>query len=69
MPSSQSLRYDVHTHAFHPKIADKVVAQLHEHYDIKPEGTGLIEDLLVRERQAGVDKFVVLCAGHGPRRR
>ncbi len=66
MPSSQSLRYDVHTHAFHPKIADKVVAQLHEHYDIKPEGTGLIEDLLVRERQAGVDKFVVLCAATAP---
>ncbi|GKT14910.1 hypothetical protein ADUPG1_004064, partial [Aduncisulcus paluster] len=26
--------YDVHTHAFHPKIADKVIQQLHDHYGI-----------------------------------
>lgn len=66
MPSSKTLRYDVHTHAFHPKIADKVVHQLHEHYGLLPEGTGLIQDLLRREQEAGLDKFVVLCAATAP---
>ena len=36
---------DIHTHAFHPKIAHKVLAQLDDHYGIKPVGTGLAEDL------------------------
>lgn len=63
---SSILRYDVHTHAFHPKIADKVVAQLHEHYDLRPEGSGLIQDLVRREHEAGLDKCVVLCAATAP---
>ncbi len=50
---------DVHTHAFHPKIADKVLAQLEGHYGIEPVGSGLTEDLLARLDRAGIEKAVV----------
>jgi len=50
---------DVHTHAFHPKIADKVLRQLEEHYGIHGIGSGLIEDLLHRARKAGLERVVV----------
>ncbi len=50
---------DTHTHAYHPKIADKVLAQLEGHYGIPPVGTGQIDDLLARARQAGLDRVVV----------
>lgn len=53
---------DVHSHAFHPKIAHKVLAQLENHYKISPVGTGLLEDLLDRTHRAGLDKAVVLTA-------
>lgn len=53
---------DVHTHAFHPKIAHKVVGQLEDHYSISPIGNGRIEDLLERIRKAQLDKAVVLTA-------
>ncbi len=45
---------DIHTHAFHPKVAEKVVKQLEEHYRLAPVGSGLIEDLLVRLDKAGI---------------
>ncbi len=57
---------DVHTHALHPKIAHKVVAQLHDHYGVKPAGIGTIEHLLERERAAGIDEIVVFCAATAP---
>jgi predicted TIM-barrel fold metal-dependent hydrolase len=50
---------DVHTHAFHPKIAEKVLQQLGQHYGIQGVGSGLIEDLLARARKAGIDRVVV----------
>ena len=50
---------DVHTHVFHPKIADKVLAQLTGHYGILPVGSGLAEDLLARLDRAGIDQAVV----------
>ena len=50
---------DIHTHAFHPKIAKKVVAQLGNHYGIKITGSGLIEDLLARAKRAGISKVAV----------
>ncbi len=59
-------RIDIHTHAFHPKIADKVLNQLEQHYSITPVGTARIDDLLARERAAGIDRFVVLCAATAP---
>jgi hypothetical protein len=57
---------DIHTHAFHPKIAHKVVAQLEDHYQIKPAGTGLAEDLKARLERAGLDMAVILCAATAP---
>lgn len=57
---------DVHTHVFHPKIADKVLAQLEDHYSISPVGTGLADDLLIRLDNAGLDKAVVLTAATAP---
>ncbi|NDV26490.1 amidohydrolase family protein [Desulfovibrio sp. JC010] len=58
--------YDVHTHAFHPKIADKVLEQLHDHYGITAKGTGHPEDLLERATKAGLDRVVVHTAATAP---
>lgn len=58
--------YDVHTHAFHPKIAHKVTAQLQDHYGIPPVGNGTLEDLLKRERNAGIDKVFLHTAATDP---
>jgi len=41
------MRYDVHTHAFHPKIADKVVAQLYDHYHIPVTGDASLDRVVV----------------------
>ncbi|WP_027182858.1 amidohydrolase family protein [Desulfovibrio inopinatus] len=57
---------DIHTHAFHPKIADKVLAQLHDHYGIAPVGTGKIDDLIARADTAGIDRVVVHSAATDP---
>lgn len=58
--------YDVHTHAFHPKIAHKVTAQLQDHYGIPPVGNGTLEDLSERERKAGIDRFFLHTAATDP---
>lgn len=58
--------YDVHTHAFHPKIAPKVLGQLQDHYHIRPKGTGLVDDLLARAKAAGLDRVVVHTAATAP---
>jgi hypothetical protein len=60
------MRLDVHAHAFHPKIAHKVVTQLEDHYAIKPVGTGKADDLVARLDKAGLDKAVVLTAATTP---
>ena len=60
------IRCDVHTHAFHPKIADKVLAQLEAHYGLPAVGNGRIEDLLQRIRAAGLDQVVVHNAATSP---
>lgn len=57
---------DVHTHVFHPKIADKVLRQLEDHYHISPVGNGLLEDLLLRLDHAGIDRAVMHCAATKP---
>ncbi|HCO12217.1 MAG TPA: amidohydrolase [Desulfonauticus sp.] len=56
---------DVHCHAFHPKIAEKVIVFLEEHYGIPAQGTGLKEDLKKHLKEAGFSKAVVLCAATG----
>jgi len=60
------MRIDIHTHAFHPKIAHKVLEQLNEHYHISPTGNGHADDLIKRLDQAGLDKSVVLTAATSP---
>ena len=52
---------DIHTHAFHPKIAYKAVDHLNNFYNVACAGDGTIDHLL-----AGVDKCVVLCAATAP---
>ncbi|WP_320170207.1 amidohydrolase family protein [Maridesulfovibrio sp.] len=58
--------YDVHTHAFHPKIADKVLEQLHGHYGIEIVGNGRTDDLLQRATRAGIDRVIVHTAATTP---
>ncbi|SKA69741.1 amidohydrolase family protein [Desulfobaculum bizertense] len=58
--------YDVHTHAFHPKIVKKVLVQLEEHYGLPAVGSGLITDLLDRIHRAGINKAVVHTAATTP---
>ncbi|BCS87282.1 amidohydrolase family protein [Pseudodesulfovibrio sediminis] len=60
------MRIDVHTHAFHPKIAPKVLTQLEGHYGISPVGTGIADDLVAKLDKAGLDKGVVLTAATSP---
>ncbi|MBI9078122.1 MAG: amidohydrolase family protein [Pseudodesulfovibrio sp.] len=60
------MRIDIHTHAFHPKIAHKVLEQLNGHYHISPSGNGYADDLVKRLDQAGLDKSVVLTAATSP---
>ena len=57
---------DIHTHAFHPKIAHKAVDHLNNFYSITCSGDGTIANLLEREQEAGLEKCVVLCAATAP---
>lgn len=57
---------DIHTHAFHPKIAHKAVDHLNSFYSITCSGDGTINNLLEREQKAGLEKCVVLCAATAP---
>lgn len=50
---------DIHTHAFSPRIAARVLEQLSDTYRISPNGTGLVDDLLHQLDQAGIDNAVV----------
>ncbi|MDD6088135.1 MAG: amidohydrolase family protein [Desulfovibrionaceae bacterium] len=58
--------FDIHAHAFFPKIASRAVAHLNDAYSLQCIGTGLCDDLLDRERRAGIDRCVVLCAATDP---
>lgn len=60
------MKTDIHAHAFHPKIADKVLAQLAGHYGIAPVGSGREEDLLAARDAAGLDRVVVHTAATAP---
>ncbi len=57
---------DIHAHAFHPKIAAKSIAQLQTHYGIVAAGSGLVDDLLTRERAAGIARVAVHTAATAP---
>ena len=45
---------DIHTHAFHPKIARHAVEHLNEAYQLDCVGEGTIADLLLREKRSGI---------------
>ncbi|MGN0008202.1 MAG: amidohydrolase family protein [Desulfovibrionaceae bacterium] len=53
---------DIHTHAFHPKIAARAVEHLNAAYHLTCQGAGTADDLLDRAGRAGLDACVVLCA-------
>jgi len=57
---------DIHTHAFHHKIAHKAVDHLNDFYSVNCAGDGTIAHLLERERKAEMEKCVVLCAATAP---
>ncbi|MDZ7723030.1 MAG: amidohydrolase family protein [candidate division KSB1 bacterium] len=57
---------DIHTHAFSPKIADRVLQQLADTYSIAPAGSGLLDDLRRHLDAAGIDKAVVHNAATRP---
>jgi predicted TIM-barrel fold metal-dependent hydrolase len=63
---SAPYRFDVHTHAFHPKISAKVVRQLEMHYQIPPIGTGEYTDLLPRLEKAGISRVFIHSAATAP---
>lgn len=50
---------DVHTHAFHPKIAQKAIEQLAGHYGVEMAHNGLVEDLLEKMDDAGIERAFV----------
>ena len=58
--------FDIHTHAFHPKIARKAVEHLNRAYNLACEGDGTIAHLLEQESAVGIEKMVLLCAATTP---
>lgn len=48
---------DAHTHVFHPKVADKVLARLTA-MGFTPPGSGVIDDLLARASSCGIERVV-----------
>ncbi len=51
--------YDMHTHIFPSKIAEKAVASIGNFYDIKMTGGGTAEMLEQSGKDIGVDKYLV----------
>lgn len=60
------MRIDVHAHAFHPRIASKVVGHLKSEYGIDSSGDGTIANLLSGMKEAGLDRVVVHSAATVP---
>jgi predicted TIM-barrel fold metal-dependent hydrolase len=52
-------RIDIHTHAFHPKIAAKALLQLESYYHISPSGNGLVDNLLLHLQEGAMDYGLV----------
>ena len=53
---------DVHTHVFHPHIAERAKQVLKDQYGLDCRCKGTAEDLLVRAQRCGIDHVVALCA-------
>ena len=56
------LAIDIHTHAFHPRIAARAVASLERTYGLRCQASGLLADLERQEQAAGIDRYALLCA-------
>ena len=52
------MRTDVHTHAFHPAVAEKAVARLASK-GFPLVGSGVLEDLLARAARGGIERVFV----------
>jgi len=52
---------DIHTHVFHPAVAEKAVARLGA-LGFDTPGTGVLDDLLARAKRAGITRVVCLAA-------
>ena len=50
---------DMHTHIFPGKIADKAVDAIGKFYDIPMQERGVSDNLLEKEKEAGVDRMLV----------
>ena len=53
---------DVHTHVFHPHIAERAKLVLKNQYGLDCRCKGTAEDLLIRAQRCGIDHVVALCA-------
>lgn len=60
------MRTDCHAHVFPPRTAPHAVAFLGARYGVACAGNGTLEDLLERERRAGMERCVILCAAATP---
>ena len=51
--------YDMHTHIFPEKIADKAVVSIGHFYDLKMTGGGTSSDLIEAGKKIGISKYLV----------
>ena len=58
---------DAHCHVYPEKIAARAVNGIERFYDIAAHGDGLVSTLLTRERQSGMDRFVIQSVATAPR--
>ncbi|MDL2209305.1 amidohydrolase family protein [Desulfovibrio sp. OttesenSCG-928-O18] len=52
---------DIHTHVFHPAVAERALARI-AGVGFAPTGTGVLADLLARESAAGIERVLCLTA-------
>ena len=53
--------FDVHTHVYPDKIAERAVDALGKFYDFVPEGDGTYGNMTDNDRKCGVNGFLLLC--------
>ena len=53
--------FDVHTHIYPEKIADRAVDALGKFYDFVPEGKGTYSDMTEHDKNNGICGFLLLC--------
>ena len=58
---------DAHCHVYPEKIAARAVSGIERFYDLTAHGDGLVTTLLTRERNDGIDRFVIQSVATAPR--